>query len=200
MKYLCLGGDNLAFTDTLALSSHGEGFLQFLAEDDVLDQHALNGDTPSGSDILDDLSDRLSDLLTTLDDILQDSSTNNMAQSSLGTLHKSLSDVVDAKSSLVRRDDMVVDDGRESQGDVVLGHAHLLGNLGGLDLDINLDETLAERIDIDQTGVDSLVELAELGDETNITLLDVLVWVGADDAAGNGTHASNESTEGIDYW
>jgi hypothetical protein len=54
-----------------------------------------------------------------------------------------------------------------------------------------LDEPLAEGVDPDQTGIDCLVETTELGNETDLTLVDVLVRVGADDAARNSTQSSN---------
>lgn len=86
---------------------------------------------------------------------------------------------------------MIVDNRGQAQSDIVLGHAGLLRHLCDLDLHIDLNESLAERVDLDQTGVDSLVETTELGDETNMALVDVLIRVGADDAAGNCTTCSN---------
>jgi hypothetical protein len=74
----------------------------------------------------------------------------------------------------------------------------LLGDLRDLNLDIDLDEPLAERVDLDETGVDGLVELAELGDETDIALADALEGVGATNAAGDSAHGSNDSTRSID--
>lgn len=67
---LSLGGDDLAFTNTLALGGHGQRLLQLLAEDNVLDEHRLDLDTPASRDILDDLANALGDLLTALNDIL----------------------------------------------------------------------------------------------------------------------------------
>lgn len=68
-----------------------------------------------------------------------------------------------------------------------------------LNLDINLDNAFAERVDLDETGVDGLVELAELGDETNIALVNLLVRVGTADAAGDGAEISHDGAEGIDH-
>lgn len=68
-----------------------------------------------------------------------------------------------------------------------------------LNLDIDLDQALTERVDLDQTGVDSLVEAAKLGDKTNVALAHALVGVRADDAARNSTHSSNDSSESVDY-
>lgn len=47
-------GNDLALTDPLGLSCHGEGILQVIAEDDIFDEHGLNHDTPAGSHLLDD--------------------------------------------------------------------------------------------------------------------------------------------------
>jgi hypothetical protein len=122
-----------------------------------------------------------------------------VTQGGLGTLHEGLANVGNTESGLVGRNNVVVDDGGEAQGDVVLCHANLLWNLCSLNLDVDRDETLAERVDLDETRVDSLVETTELGDKTNITLLDVLVRVRADYATRNGTHGTNASTEGVDH-
>lgn len=195
---LGLGGDDLAFTNTLALGSHGERLLELLGENDVLDEHALNLDTPSSGDILDNLSDGLGNLLAALNNVLEDAGTDDVAESGLGSLHKRLANVGNTKGGLVRADNVVVDDGGQLESDVVLGHANLLGHLGRLDLDVDLHQSLAERVDLDQTRVDSAVKLAELGDETDITLLDALVRVGAADAARDGTHGTNAGTEGVD--
>ena len=67
-----------------------------------------------------------------------------------------------------------------------------------LDLDIDLDQFLRQRIDVDKTRVDCAIEATEFGDETDISLADSLVWVRADDAAGNGAHATDEGTESAD--
>jgi hypothetical protein len=39
-----------------------------------------------------------------------------------------------------------------------------------LDLDIHLDQPLAERVNLHQSGVDGAVEATKLGDQTDITL------------------------------
>ena len=134
--------NNLGFSGTLTLRSHRERILEILAEDDILDKQGLNLNTPTKRRLLDNLTDRLSNLLTTLNHILQHTRTNNMAKSRLRTLHKRLADVGDGESGLVGRGDAVVDDGCQLEGDVVLGHADLLGNFDDLDLDVDLDELL----------------------------------------------------------
>jgi hypothetical protein len=60
-----------------------------------------------------------------------------------------------------------------------------------LNLDIDLEETFAERVDLDETGIDCTVESTELSDQTNGTLRDGFVGVGAADAVGKGAHGSN---------
>lgn len=39
-----------------------------------------------------------------------------------------------------------------------------------LDLDIHLDQSLAERVNLHQSGVDGAVEATKLGDQTDVTL------------------------------
>lgn len=41
-----------------------------------------------------------------------------------------------------------------------------------LDLDVDLDQLLRQRIDADKTGVNCAVEATKLGDETNVSLMD----------------------------
>lgn len=117
-----------------------------------------------------------------------------MAQGSLGTLDKRLTNVTDTESGLVRRSDAVVDDGSQVERDVVLGHADLLGNLDNLDLDVDLDKVLGEGVNINETRIDSAGESTELGDETNVSLANWLVWVGAYDAAWNSAECTDAST------
>ena len=68
-----------------------------------------------------------------------------------------------------------------------------------LDLDINLDETLRERVDVNETRVTSASETPEFGDQTNVSLRDWLVGIGTDDAAGNGTEETDTGSEGVDW-
>lgn len=150
--------NNLTLTNPLRLSSHGERVLQLIAKNDVLDQHRLNQDTPGSSNIFDNLRSRLGDLLATLDDILQHACTNHMAQGCLGALDEGLFDVGDAKGGLVGRGDLVVDDGGQSERNVVLGHADLARNFDDLNLDVDGLEVLTERVDLDETGVHGAFE------------------------------------------
>ena len=60
-----------------------------------------------------------------------------------------------------------------------------------LNLDIDLDELFGQRIDLDKTWVDCAVEATKFGHETDVSLADWLVWVGADDTAGDGSYASD---------
>jgi hypothetical protein len=68
-----------------------------------------------------------------------------------------------------------------------------------LDLDINLSKRLRKRVDLDKTRVDGTRKATELGDKTNVTLVDRLVGVRAAEAAGNGAESSNGRTESVDH-
>jgi len=76
-----------------------------LAEDDVFDEHGLDFDAPTLGCLFDDFADRLSDLLTAFDNVLEDASTDDVAEGGLGALDESLADVGDAESSFVRGGD-----------------------------------------------------------------------------------------------
>lgn len=110
-----------------------------------------------------------------------------MAEGGLGTLNKSLANIGNSESGLVWAGDVVVDHRGELKSDIVLGHADLLWHLDNLDFDIDLDEALREWVDLDETWVDGAVEATEFGDEADVSLGDGLVWVGAADAAWDGT-------------
>ena len=189
------GGNDLGLSDPLGLRSHAERVLQLVAEDHVLDQHAFDLHAPAHGDVLDDLADRLRDLFPSFDDILQHPGADDVSQRRLGPLDERLADVGDAEGGLVRAGDVVVDDAGEVQGDVVLGHADLLGHLDDLDLDVDLDELLGERVDLDEARVNGAVEAAEFGDEADVALRDGFVGVRAYDAAGDGAEEADARTE-----
>ena len=60
-----------------------------------------------------------------------------------------------------------------------------------LNLNINLNETFAERVDLDKTGINSAIETTEFGDETDVTLRDRFVRVRTANATGESSHGSN---------
>lgn len=191
--------DDLRLSGPLGLRRHGQAVLQLLAEDDILDQHAFDRGTPAGGRLFDDLADGLGDLLAALDDILQHAGADDVAQGGLGALDEGLAQVGDAEGGLVRAGDVVVDDGGEGQVDVVLGHADLLGHLDDLDLDVDLDQALGERVDFDEAWVHGAPEAAELRDQAHLALRDGLVGVRADDAAWDRAHGSDAAAEGVDH-
>lgn len=195
---LCLGGNNLALTNTLCGSGHGERLLQILTENDIFDEHALHLNSPASGNLLNNLPNGLSNLFAALDNILQNTGTDDVSQSGLSALDEGLTHVSDAEGCLVRADDMVVNDGGQMQGNVVLGHADLLGDFNDLNLDVDLDNTLRQGVDLDQAGIDSLVETAEFGDEANVALIDILVRIGAANAARDGAKGTDNGTQAVD--
>lgn len=67
-----------------------------------------------------------------------------------------------------------------------------------LNLDINLNKTFTERVDLDETGIDSTIESTELGDQTDVTLRDGFVGVRTANAAGESSKSSNARAQGVD--
>ena len=108
--YFGAGSDNLGLTGTLGLGGHGERILQVLVENQVLDEHGLDFNTPSGGRLLDDLANGLCDLLTALNNVLEYAGTDDVAQCRLGALDESLADIGNTEGGLVWRGDAVVDD------------------------------------------------------------------------------------------
>lgn len=68
-----------------------------------------------------------------------------------------------------------------------------------LDFHIDLHQRLGERVDLDETRVDSARKATELGDETDVALVDRLVRVGAADATRHSTEGSDERAESVDH-
>ncbi len=56
-----------------------------------------------------------------------------------------------------------------------------------LDFDIDLDQSLRQRVDLDETRVHSSCEASKLRDQAYITLCYRFVWVWAHYAARNGS-------------
>jgi len=67
-----------------------------------------------------------------------------------------------------------------------------------LDLDVHLDEPLGKRVDLDKTRIDRTVKATELGDQTDVSLVDWLVRVRAYDTAWDGTAETDAATEVVD--
>lgn len=214
------GGDDFAFSDPLRLRGHGQRVLQFVAEDNVLDQHALDLDAPAARDAFDDLADGLGDFLAALDDILEDAGADDVSEGGLRALDEGLADVGDAEGGFVRGGDVVVDYGCEVEGHVIFGHADLFWDLCGeivsgciiggevglwkcglvthtdyLDLDVDLDQSFGERVNLDETGVDGAIESTEFGDQSDVSLGYWLVWIGTDDTAWDGSTGSDTRTK-----
>lgn len=78
-------------------------------------------------------------------------------------------------------------------------HANLLRHLDDLDLDVDLRELLRQRVDFDETWVDGAGKSSELGDQTDVALLDGLVGVRAAETAGNCTEGTDRCAEGVDH-
>ena len=73
------------------------------------------------------------------------------------------------------------------------------GRTNDLNLHIDLDQLLRQRIDLHQTRVHSAIEAAELRHQAYIALADGSVWVRAADAAGDGAKGSDDGSEVVDY-
>ena len=82
-----------------------------MGEDDVLDEHGLDGDTPVVRCVFDDLADGLGDLFTALDHILEEAGADDVAEGGLGTFDESLTDVGDAEGGAA------VDGGEEADAE-----------------------------------------------------------------------------------
>ncbi len=142
------GGDDFGLANPFGLCGHGQRVLQFGAEDDVFDEHALDLNAPAGRDGFDDLADRLGHFLATLDHVLENAGADDVPQRGLSAFDEGLADVGDAEGGFVGRGDVIlnkfqlahailhkvdssthIDHRGEMKRNVVLGHANLLGDL-----------------------------------------------------------------------
>lgn len=72
---------------------------------------------------------------------------------------------------------MIVNDGGELNSDVVLSHTDLLWDLADLNLDVDLNEFLRQRVNLDKTWVNGAVEAAEFSNQAHVSLGDGFVRV-----------------------
>lgn len=68
-----------------------------------------------------------------------------------------------------------------------------------MNLDIDLNEAFTERVDLDETRIDSTIEATKLGNQANISLGDRFVWVRTEYATWNSTQSSNARSKSIDW-
>lgn len=108
---LCTSRDDFGFSDTLLLGGRRERSGYLCAENDILDEDALDGHAPLVGDISNNFSDFESDCFTLSDDTLDGPCADDVAESCLGTLGESLTEVADTKSSTVWVGDLEIDDG-----------------------------------------------------------------------------------------
>jgi hypothetical protein len=82
---------------------------------------------------------------------------------------------------------------------LTFGHANLLRHLHNLNLNIHLHKLLRQRVDLDETRVNSASKTAEFRHEANVSLLDGLVRVRAAETAGDRTESPDRRAEGVDH-
>ena len=107
---LSAGGDDLALTDALLLRGAGEGCRDLGGEDDVLDEDALDSDTPLVCDVADDLGDLERDSLAFRDDGLDRTCADDVSQGRHGSLHERQAEIPDAERGTIGVHDMEIDD------------------------------------------------------------------------------------------
>lgn len=106
-------------------------------------------------------------------------------------------DILDAKRSSVGVGDVPVNDRVELETDVVFCRHTLLGHHCELDLDVDDAQALAAWVDLDQTRVDRLVELAKAADQADGALSNLLEGVRAR-AARKLAQGARQSSNAVD--
>lgn len=105
----CPSSDDLGLSDPLLLSGRGEGGGNVGGEDDVFDEDALDGDTPSFCDVAYDLSNLEGDGFALGDDALDGARTDDVTEGRLSALGESLAEISDTKGGAVGVGDLVID-------------------------------------------------------------------------------------------
>ena len=140
----------LGFSDPFGLSGHGQTILQFLGEIDIFDQDTFNFDAPGHSDFFNNLLNALSDFLTPFNDVLKDTGTEDVTESSLSTFHESSTHWSDPKCCLVGIDNVEVDDRGDMNIDIVFGHTHLSRDFEDCDFNVDLLQFLAHSARLEE--------------------------------------------------
>lgn len=68
-----------------------------------------------------------------------------------------------------------------------------------LDLDVDLNKPLRQGVDLHKTRIHCAVKAAEFGDQTNLSLKDCFVCIGADNAARNSATGADNNSKVVDH-
>ena len=119
-----------------------------------------------------------------------------MTKCRLSSFDEGLAEVGNTESCSVRVGDLEVYDRVNLDVNIVPGDDLLSTNGTDLDFNVNDPKTFGTDVDLDQTGVYTLVELTEARNQADGTLVDVAEGVG-EWAAGDGTDAADAVTEDV---
>ena len=183
--YLRAGSDDLRFTDPLLLRGRGKRVGNLRGEDDILDEDALDGDTPFVSGVANDFCDFEGDCFTLGHDVLDSTCADNMTKGGLSTLDESLAKVRDTEGRTIWVDDLEVDDRVAVRDDLVRGPDECIGlythrdidivpgddllhtDRNDSDLDVHGAKGLGTDVNLDQPWIHRLVELSKSLDKSD---------------------------------
>lgn len=194
-----LGRDHFRFSDSSRLSSGRKGVLNVLRDDDILDENRLAGYSPFLSRLFNNLFDLGSYGFAFREETLQVAVSAHITENCLRFLDERRTYVLNGKGGAVRVDDVVDDDGFDLTVETIAGEDCLLRDVYDLDLDGDLTQRFAERVDFDKSRIDGTRKLSERRNESDATLLDLLVRIGATEATRDRSERSCEGPQAIDH-
>src|SRR5690606_32448442 len=153
-----------------------------------LDLDTHNADAPLVSGLVEDLPEVQVDGVAAGEGLVELHLADQVSQVGLGQLGDGEDEVADVVDQPLRVGGLVVDDGVDGHHDVVLGDDLLRGDVDDLLAHVDHPHRLDERDDQLETGVDRLLELAEL--------LHDAALIGPDDAyAARDVHEEEEGDD-----
>jgi len=163
------------------------------AEDDILDEDTFNGHTPLVSNVPDNFGDLKGNSLALGDDTLYGARAYDMTERSLSTFNERLAEICDAECCSVGVANLEVDDRVNFDVDVITSDDCLSSDWANLNLDVDDAQRFSADIDLNQTGVDRLVELSKARHKTDRALLDIAERIGEGAAWDHPTNTNHRA-------
>lgn len=173
---ISLGGDDFTFGDSLSGGGRGKVLLEVLGEQNFLNEHSGDGDSPVVSGSLDNILDVRGHFFLSLEGFLEENVSEDVSDGRLGDFGDGHLVIFDGKIGLVRVFDVVIDDSVDRDVDVVLGHDGLFLQVDDSFSSVHQGDGFTARVDEVEAGGEGLEVLAELLDDAEVGLGDLSVW------------------------
>ena len=157
---------------TFGLGLFGHDLLHIIGNGDVLKTDTGDINAPVNSFGINDLLDLIADLLAIGQQLVQFDTADHIAESSLSVLGDSIGKITDFEDGIFGFFNLEVNNTVDTNGNIIFGDNALLGNINGVDPDIDFDDPLENRNDDFKAGIESVGVGAEGQDDTAFILID----------------------------